>query len=64
MFATGGFIVGMALKIAVISACGLGASAFMDYFSKYKPSVNINKKKGDRDEHVSESMRERAKSLR
>jgi len=64
MFVTGGFIVGMAVKIAVISACGLGASAFMDYFSKYKPSVNTNKKKGDRDEHVSESVRERSRTMR
>lgn len=54
------FIVGSALKIAASLGIGIGASSMFTYFHNFEFKT---KKKGDKDDNYSESLRQRAKSL-
>lgn len=55
-------MIGLTIGIATIAAIGIGTSSFMEYFHNFKFK---NKKKGDKDDNYdSESLREKAKSVR
>jgi hypothetical protein len=54
------FIIGSAIKIASVLGIGIGTTSLLSVFHNYEYK---SKKKGEKNDNHSESLRERAKSL-